>query len=78
LRELRRHHACSRIFGLVETIDLRFNVVAVGITVIETDRWAMIDAPIWFDAKGLSLAVGQEELGNVFEGEGDVLWIVSC
>jgi hypothetical protein len=33
----------------------------------------MIDAPIWFDAESLSLAVGQEELRDVVEGEGNVL-----
>ena len=71
--KLRRGHQRSGVLVVFETIDLCLQVVAVRVTVVETDSRAMVDAPVWFDAESLPLAVGQKEFRDVPEGEGDML-----
>ena len=48
-------------------------VVAIGVVIVNTDGWAMVDAPIRFDAESLALAIGQEEFRDAVEREGDML-----
>jgi hypothetical protein len=47
--------------------------VAVRVTIAKTNDWAVIDAPIWFNAESLSLAIGQEQLGDIVKSECDML-----
>ena len=47
--------------------------VAVRVTIAKTNGWAVIDAPIWFNAESLSLAIGQEQLGDIVKSECDML-----
>jgi len=69
LCELWRHHPCRGLFVRVESIDLCLEVVAVWVTIVETDGRAMIDVPIWFNAESLSLAIGQEQLRDIVKSE---------
>lgn len=65
LCELWRYHPCRGLFVRIEAIDLCLEVVAVWVTIVETDGRAVIDAPIWFNAESLSLAIGQEQLRDI-------------
>jgi len=78
LSELWRCHICGGLFVRFETIHLCFEFVAVGVSIVEGNCRTMIDTPVRFNIDSLSLAIRQEELSNVFKGEGNMLHNLNC
>jgi len=73
LLELGREHVRGGLFGGVEAIDLRLEVVAVGIAVVDGECGAVVDGPQRLDVVRLALRVRLQQVVDGLVCEADVL-----
>lgn len=65
-------HVGVGVVGVGEVVHLGLQHVAVGVLVVDAGGDAVVDAPDRVDVAGAALAVGQEQVRQGGEGEGDV------
>jgi hypothetical protein len=74
-------HELVRRLRRLKVVELRLHHVAIGVVIIEAGCGTMIRAPDWFNAFRFTLAVGEQEVRQRCEGEGDVLgmsaWVLT-
>ena len=71
--ELGGKHVRGGLFGGVEAVDLRLEVVAVGIAVVDGERGAVVDGPERLDVVRLALRVRLQQVVDGLVCEAHVL-----